>query len=289
MNRHCSPLARRLVLGTAFAAACLLALLPDAAPVRAAESHHGRLVVAQSEARSAAEAAREASATARQASSAAKEAAREARRQVAEAEADAADPDASSDAPAGRRHKGIVIGIGPDRQYDSFDQFLDRDPALAALVLGIVFIVFLTPILMIALVVWYKIRKNRMQNETMLKLAERGIVPSSDAMHAIGTGRTDVVLNAAAAAAPLSEQARALRKHAAWSDLRRGVLMGAVGFAITFYSMLDDGTANWFGLVLLFVGIGYCVLWYFEDRQAAALAVAPGASVPGSGPGNPQR
>lgn len=288
MNRYFSPLARRVVLGSAFAAACLVAFLPDPAPVRAAETHSGRVVVAQSDARAAAEsardAARDASTAARAASDAAKTAAREARRHAADAE----DEDDATDAPPGRRHKGIVIGMGPDRQYDSFDQFLDRDPALAALVLGIVFIVFLTPILMIALVIWYKMRKNRMQNEMMLKLAERGIVPSSEAMHAIGTGRTDVVLGAAAAAAPLSEQARALRKAAAWSDLRKGVLMGAVGFAITFYSMLDDATANWFGLVLLFVGIGYCVLWYFEDRQAVALAMAPRAPVPGPGPGDPQ-
>jgi hypothetical protein len=31
--------------------------------------------------------------------------------------------------------------------------------------------------------------------------------------------------------------------------------------------MLDDGTANGFGLILLFVGIGYGVLWHFEERQ----------------------
>ena len=33
--------------------------------------------------------------------------------------------------------------------------------------------------------------------------------------------------------------------------------MIAVGLALPFYSMLDDGSPNWFGLVLLFVGIGY--------------------------------
>ena len=62
------------------------------------------------------------------------------------------------------------------------------------MVLGIVFIVFLTPILIIALIIWYKMRKNRMQNETMLTLAEKGIVPPAEAMQAIGTGRVDAVL-----------------------------------------------------------------------------------------------
>ena len=40
--------------------------------------------------------------------------------------------------------------------------------------------------------------------------------------------------------------------------------------------MFDDRSPNWIGLVLLFLGIGYVFLWYFEDRQiAAAPASAP--------------
>lgn len=289
MERHLTPLARRAVLGGAFLAATLLAFLPDSAPVRAAETHADRpALVAQTDAKAAAdaarEAAREATAAAREAAAAAKDAAREARRKTAEADS----ADTATDEPGGRHRKGIVIGIGPDREYDSFDQFLDRDPGLAAAVMGIVFIVFLTPVLMIALIVWYKMRKNRMQNETMLKLAEKGIVPPADAMQAIGTGRAEAAIGMAAATAPLAEQARAIRKAAAWSDLRKGVLLGAVGFALTFYSLLDDATANWFGLVLLFVGIGYCTLWYFEDRQAAAAGAGVPVRPPAPGPGDPQ-
>ena len=56
--------------------------------------------------------------------------------------------------------------------------------------------------------------------------------------------------------APLYEQAKQVRKRAAWSDLRKGVLMLGVGLGLTFWSMLDDGTPNSVGLVLLFVGIG---------------------------------
>ena len=77
------------------------------------------------------------------------------------------------------------------------------------MVLGIVFIVFLTPILIIALVIWYKVRKTSMQNETMLKLAEKGIVPPGEAMQAIGTGRVEAALGRSPPAAPLVEQARA--------------------------------------------------------------------------------
>ena len=135
------------------------------------------------------------------------------------------------------------------------------------MVLGIVFIVFLTPILIIGLVIWYKMRKNRMQNETMLKLAEKGVVPPAEAMQAIGIGPRRRRIGARPRRAA-GRAGAALRKQAAWSDLRKGVLMGAVGFALHVLRLFDDGTPNWLGLVLLFVGIGYVVLWFFEDRQA---------------------
>jgi hypothetical protein len=60
-----------------------------------------------------------------------------------------------------------------------------------------------------------------------------------------------------------------------WSDLRKGVIAGAVGLGFTFYSMLDDGSPNFVGLILLFVGLAYIVLWYFEDRQVAAQVPPP--------------
>ncbi|MEO8754197.1 MAG: DUF6249 domain-containing protein [Casimicrobiaceae bacterium] len=295
MIRRPSPAFRRMILGGAFLAAALVALLPDLQNARAADASDGHVLVlsqndAKAEAKAAAEeaaetaqeAARNASDVARDAAAAAKAATRDARRAARDADTDA---DTYDDGTQRKHHRGITIGVGGmDREYDSFDQFLDRDPALASMVLGIVFIVFLTPILIIALVIWYKVRKTRMQNETMLKLAEKGFVPPGEALQAIGTGQAATVIGSAAASAPLAEQAKALRRQAAWSDLRKGVLMGTVGLALTFYSVFDDRSPNWLGLVLLFVGIGYCVLWYFEDQQMTALR-SPG-TVPTQGPGD---
>ena len=51
-------------------------------------------------------------------------------------------------------------------------------------------------------------------------------------------------------------------------DRRKGILAGAVGLGLTLFSMLDDGTPNSIGLILLFVGGGYCVLWWFEARHS---------------------
>jgi hypothetical protein len=287
MNRHLPSVVRRLVIGGALLLASLAAFLPDTPSVRAAEpASMSPWRLAQNDAKAAAETARDA---AREASQAAKEAAREAAAAAREARRTAADAevDIGTDADRPGRHKGIRIGIGDaDRQYDSFDQFLDRDPALASMVLGIVFVVFLTPILFTGLIIWYKMRKNRMQNETMLRLAEKGIVAPADAMQAINSGRVGAALGVAASTAPLAEQARALRKQAAWSDLRKGVLMGTVGLALTLYGVVDDGSPSWIGLVLLFVGIGYCALWYFEDQQPASAAARAATPFPAPGPGD---
>ena len=265
MTRFTPTAFRRLVLASALGLAVLLAAAWPSEGIEAASA--ATLVLAQDSkdaAREAADAAREA---AREAADAAREAARDAARE-------ARDP----------RKRGITIGMDVDRQYDSFDQFLDRDPGLAALVLGVVFIVFLTPILIIALIIWYKMRRNRMQNETMLRLAEKGVVPPSEALQAIATNRVDAVTGTL----PLADQASTLTKRTAWSDLRKGVLLVAVGFAFVFHGMVEEGSASWFGLVLLFVGIGYVVLWYFEDRQAAAFNAGRASVLPttGGGPGD---
>ncbi len=187
------------------------------------------------------------------------------------------------DGPGGKKRKRVVVGIGgTDREYDSFEQFVHEDtPARLDGFRHCIYRVFLTPVLIIALVIWYKLRKNRMLNETMMKLAEKGVVPPAEALQALNAGQDSAAADAMAARAPLVEQAKALRTHAAWSDLRKGVILGAVGLGLTFFSMIDDGTPNSVGLVLLFLGIGYAVLWYFEDRQLAAPSNASAASAGG--------
>ena len=167
-----------------------------------------------------------------------------------------------------------IIGAGGAREFDSFEQFIDQAPWIAGLVFAVTFLVFLTPILIIALVIWYKMRKTRMMNETMIRLAEKGVVPPAEAFSAV-TGGSSNVVQSAPSAAPLYAQAREVRRKAVWSDLRKGFIIGAVGLGFTFYSMLDDGSPNFVGLILLFVGLAYIVLWYFEDRQVEANVPPP--------------
>ena len=299
MKRYLSPAFRRLLLGGAVLAATLFSLLPAAAPVetngfvtaavglksdpqdfavlaQATPDPKTAADSARSAAREARDAARDAAATAREAARKAVANAKEAARKAVDAEAEAdADVDTASNDRPGRR-KGLRIGLhGLDRQYDSFDQFLDADPPLATMVLGIVFIVFLTPVLLVALLIWYKMRKTRMLNEAMLKLAEKGIVPPGEALEALQSGRIATAMQSGPGTMSLFAQAKALRSRAAWSDLRKGVLLGAVGFAWTISSIFDGRSPNWLGLALLFVGVGYVALAYFENRQAAAIGSAP--------------
>lgn len=169
----------------------------------------------------------------------------------------------------GEKDRVVVRGFGHDEEFDSFAEFVERAPWIAGIVFVTTFLVFLVPLLIIALLIWYKVRKTRMQNETMLKLAEKGVIAPGEALTALANGRQAEALAATPATAPLYEQAKQIRKRAAWSDLRKGVILLAIGVALSAFSMFDDGTPNVIGLVLLFLGLGYLVLWYLEDRQAA--------------------
>lgn len=157
------------------------------------------------------------------------------------------------------------IRISGDRDFDSFDQFVQQAPWLAGLVFLALILLFVVPLLIVVLLIWYKIRKTRMQNETMIKLAERGVVPPPEAIDTIAAR---VPPGVAPSAVPLYEHARQLRRQAAWSDLRKGVVLIAIGIAFLAYSLINEGNPGWVGLICLFLGLGYVVLWILEDRSA---------------------
>ena len=198
--------------------------------------------------------------------------------------ADAADDDTGpivGFGPGKRGKKGVRVSVfGDDREYNSLSDFAHTEPGLAAMVVMIVAVVFLSPVLAIALILWYRMRKAKMLNETMLRLAEKGIVPAADALGALSGGNPATALSSGPATAPLYEQAKQIRRRAAWSDLRKGVILAGIGLGLTFFSIFDDGTPNSVGLVLLFVGVGYLVLWWFEERQLAPAGNAAGGAPP---------
>jgi hypothetical protein len=274
---------RRLVLGGMFAVGLALATAPQMASVRAAD--RGDATLAQADAGAPAVPKAPAAPQAPAIPDAkTKPAAPSAGGKANDANADDAD-EAQSESIRGDNH-GIVIqkghkkirieglGLDRDREYDSFEQFVQDAPWLAGLFFLVVMLLFLVPLLIIVLLIWYKLRKNRLANETMLKLAERGVVPPATAMDAVAAGTAASVAAAATAPAPPGnpayDQARYLHRRTVWSDLRKGIIMCAIGLALSFWSILDDGTANSVGLILLFVGLGYCLLWFFEDRTTSS-------------------
>jgi hypothetical protein len=185
---------------------------------------------------------------------------------AADSTAASADDSATADErddpfPFGRHRGRIQID-----DFDSFKQAMDVAPWIVGVVFLVLGSIFLTPIILLVGIIWYKLRKTRLQNEAVLKLAERGVMPSAQAVDAVmaGTPPAQAVPPAIAAAVP---QAVATRRRAVWSDLRKGVLLVAVGLALVLYSITDAGEANWLGLVLLFVGAGYIALWWLEDRH----------------------
>jgi len=152
-------------------------------------------------------------------------------------------------------------------------------------VIGLVFLVvgsiFLTPVVLLVGIIWYKLRKTRLQNEAMLALAEKGVVPPAQAADALATGAS-----AASVAPQVYQQAVALRKRIVWSDLRKGVILSMIGLGLSFYAVTGSGEPSWIGLILLFVGVGYVALWWLEGRhleQAAATRPGNGAGPSSSG------
>ena len=183
-----------------------------------------------------------------------------------ETAAPAATPDSK------RRRARSHYQIDKDPDFESFTNAMETAPWIVGLVFLVVGSIFLTPVVLLVGIIWYKLRRTRLQNEALLKLAERGVMPPAQAVDAVVAGMParDTPAGQALDAAqtrPIGGMIVAARKSTAWSDLRKGVLMATFGLAFIFYSMIDSGSANWLGLALLFVGAGYVALWYMEDRQ----------------------
>ncbi len=189
---------------------------------------------------------------------------------------DSADTSPNRDGKRRRSRSDLQFDGDPD--FDSlFTKTVNTAPWIVGLVFLVVGSIFLTPLILLVGIIWYKLRKTRLQNEALLKLAEKGVMPPAQAVDAVVSGMPardaaaaqgiDVTGAAVEAPRPIGGIVAAARKRAAWSDLRKGVLMATFGLAFVFYSMIDSGSANWLGLALLFVGTGYVALWWLEDKQ----------------------
>jgi hypothetical protein len=185
--------------------------------------------------------------------------------------------DEPDEPPSFDRHRA---GIQVD-DFDSFRQAMDVAPWIVGVVFLVLGSIFLTPIILLVGIIWYKLRKTRLQNDAVLKLAERGVMPSAQAVDAVMAGTPPAqAAPAAVNTGAVVPQAVVTRRRAVWSDLRKGVLLAAVGLALVLYSITENGEPNWLGLVLLFVGAGYIALWWLEDRHLERRVTS---GIPGDG------
>jgi hypothetical protein len=166
---------------------------------------------------------------------------------------------ADDETDGGRPRKSTTLRFDTD---EDFETITEQMPWVIGLIFLVAGSVFLTPIVLLVGIIWYKLRKARLQNEAMLALAEKGVVPPAQAAEALAAGASP-----ASAAPQIYQQAAAMRKRVVWSDLRKGVILTTVGLALSFYELTSGGGPSWIGLVLLFVGVGYVALWWLEGRH----------------------
>ena len=163
-----------------------------------------------------------------------------------------------------------------DFDVDAFNSQVKKMPWVIGLIFLVVGSIFLTPVILLIGIIWYKLRKTRLQNEAMLALAAKGVVPAAQSADALAAGASP-----SSVAPHVYQQALALRKRVVWSDLRKGVILSMIGLAFLFYAVTGSGEPSWVGLILLFVGVGYLVLWWLEGRHLEQA----GASRNGNGAG----
>lgn len=95
------------------------------------------------------------------------------------------------------------------------------------------------PLALVGLFLWFKSRKTRLIHETALRLAEKGQpVPP------------ELFLGA----------------EEPFSDLRRGVVLVSLGLGIALFMYQMDKPWS-LGLIPLFMGAGYLVVWKLEDGK----------------------
>jgi hypothetical protein len=100
-------------------------------------------------------------------------------------------------------------------------------------------IIFGTPVFIVLSILIYKARQTRRLHETVLRLVEKGLpVP------------TELMLP------PPRER----------SDLRRGVLLIALGLGLGAFFLAMDNSAWSVGAIPLFIGLGYLLSWKLEQR-----------------------
>jgi hypothetical protein len=106
--------------------------------------------------------------------------------------------------------------------------------AIVAIVLGIG-----SPVILVGLILWYKARRARMAHDTAITLAEKG--------------------------QPIPPELFMTREEP-YSDLRRGLVLVGLGLALCIFMLQLDKPWS-IGLIPLFMGVGYLIVWKMEGSK----------------------
>lgn len=150
-----------------------------------------------------------------------------------------------------RVSKGLNITIGDDekerdRDRDAIRISDDNDSWLAIPIVGMVFLtVFATPVMIVALIMYFSMSKTRAMHRTVRMMVEKGQeVPAA-------------LLNP-----PPAQRQR--------SDMRRGVVLVMVGLGVmVFLGAVNDWEEGaWaIGIIPFLIGVGYLAVWKLEQKN----------------------
>lgn len=136
--------------------------------------------------------------------------------------------------------KEIVEKLNADQLYELMQIKMDKSADVPMLVPVIVGIVFACPVAIVAVILWYRHRRNAMLHKTLAAMIDKGVPIPPELLH--------------------PEQPRR-------SDLRRGVILIALGLGIVVFFLGQKDNAWGLGFIPLLIGVGYLITWKMEQRN----------------------
>jgi hypothetical protein len=143
-------------------------------------------------------------------------------------------------------NKGIHFDINSDSDSGETSGRDHHNDDIPALVVPIIMVVFGTPILIVAVILYFGFSRSRMMHRTVRMMVEKGQpVPAA-----------------------LLNPPPSVRKR---SDMRRGVILVMFGAGLMgFLAAVNDGDGgSWaLGLIPFLIGAGYLLVWKLEGKSA---------------------
>lgn len=147
------------------------------------------------------------------------------------------------------KHKGLHFTMGDEDKDGETAKGDSSHEGIPAEVIPIVGIVFLTPVLIVAVILYFGFSKNRMMHKTVRMMVEKGQpVPAA-------------LLNP-----PPHVRQR--------SDMRRGIVLIMVGLGITIFlgAVNEWEGGSWaLGIIPFLIGAGYLLVWKLEGKGPEGL------------------